>query len=265
MRVGVTLSPTGTWPAILEAAKLADSGNLDAVGFWDHYHSVQPDWSYVCGWSAYGALAAATNQIRLVPMVLARLNYTLGVLAKESSILSIASGGRFELGIGAGDFPEEYTAWGQPYPDARARVAALEETVLALKEIWQGRLVTFTGAHIQLKDAACTPAPEVPPRVVVGVGSSRRLIRSAVNYADGLNVYADEEVIRFARQQIEAAERPIAMSVYRHYDWDAWPADLASDLGKWASLGDGRVFVNIGFGADLVQRVSEVVDVVRRG
>src|SRR5919205_3992192 len=109
MRVGAILSPVGDWRTILESAKIADSGGLDAVGFWDHYHSLKPEWAYVCGWSAYGALAIATERIRLVPMVLCRLNYTTGVLAKESSILSIASGGRVELAIGAGDYPQGYT------------------------------------------------------------------------------------------------------------------------------------------------------------
>jgi alkanesulfonate monooxygenase SsuD/methylene tetrahydromethanopterin reductase-like flavin-dependent oxidoreductase (luciferase family) len=72
MRIGAVLSPTGDWPAILEAAQLADRHGLDAIGFWDHYHSERPDWTYVCGWSAYGALAQATARIRLVPMVIAR-------------------------------------------------------------------------------------------------------------------------------------------------------------------------------------------------
>jgi alkanesulfonate monooxygenase SsuD/methylene tetrahydromethanopterin reductase-like flavin-dependent oxidoreductase (luciferase family) len=258
MRVGVALSPTGNWPAILEAAKVADVSGLDAVGFWDHYHSERPEWSYVCGWSAYGALAAVTEQIRLVPMVLARLNYTLGVLAKESSILSIASNGRFELGIGAGDYPVEYTAWHQPYPDAATRVAALRETILALREIWQGKLVTFEGEHVQLTDAACTPSPPVPPRVVVGVGSSRRLIRSAVTYADELNVYADEDLLRYTREQIEASGRVVGLSVYRHIEWDQWPTDLHGELDHWQQLDISRLFVNIGFGADIVQRVSEL-------
>jgi alkanesulfonate monooxygenase SsuD/methylene tetrahydromethanopterin reductase-like flavin-dependent oxidoreductase (luciferase family) len=263
MRIGVIFSPTGDWREIVEAAKLADASGLDAVGFWDHYHSEKPEWAYVCGWSAYGALAMATEQIRLVPMVIARLNYTLGVLAKETSIVSIASGGRFELGIGAGDYPVEYTAWHQPYPDATTRIAALEETVLALREIWQGKLVTFAGEQVQLTNAACTPAPPAPPRVVAGVGGSRRLIRAAVRYADELNVYADEELLRYARQEIETSGREVELSVYRHYDWDKWPADLAGDLEKWANLGDNRVFVNIGFSADLVQRVTEVVAAVR--
>ena len=258
MRVGVTLSPTGNWSLILQATKLADASGLDAIGFLDHYHSEQPEWSYVCGWSAYGFLAASTHQIRLVPMVLARLNYTLGVLAKESSILSISSAGRFELGIGAGDYPAEYTAWSQPYPDAATRVAALRETILALREIWQGKLVTFEGEHVQLTNAACTPAPPEPPRVVVGVGGSRRLIRSAVTYADELNLYADEALLDYAREQIAASERTVTISVYRHLEGDQWPPDIRGELSRWEQLGIERLFVNIGFDADLVQRVSEL-------
>jgi len=258
MRVGIALSPASNWPAILAAVQLADASGLDAVGFPDHYHSEQPEQSYICGWSAYGALAVVTKRIRLVPTVLVRLNYTLGVLAKESSILSIISGGRFEVGIGAGDFPVEYTAWHQPYPDASTRVAALRETILALRELWQGGLVTFEGDHVQLTNAACTPVPPAPPRVVVGVGGSRRLIRSAVTYADEINVYADEEVLRYAREQIAASSRTVALSVYRPFGPDQWPADLRSELQRWEQLDVDRLFVNIGFDADLVQRVAEL-------
>lgn len=258
MRVGIALSPASNWPAILEAVQLADTSELDAIGFPDHYHSERPEQPYICGWSAYGALALVTKRIRLVPTVLVRLNYTLGVLAKESSILSIISGGRFEVGIGAGDYPEEYTAWHQPYPDALTRVAALRETVLALRELWRGDLVTFTGDHVQLTNAACTPVPPVPPRVVVGVGSSRRLIRSAVTYADELNVYADEGVLQYARQQIAASDRTVELSVYRPFGPEQWPSDLRSELHRWEQLDVKRVFFNIGFDADLVQRVTEL-------
>lgn len=262
MRVGIAFSPANNWRAILEAARLADSSELDAIGFPDHYHSERPEQSYICGWSAYGALAATTRRIRLVPTVLVRLNYTLGVLAKESSILSIASGGRFELGIGAGDYPVEYTAWHQPYPDAATRVAALRETILALRELWQGQLVSFEGEHVQLTNAACTPVPQEPPRVVVGVGGSRRMIRSAITYADELNVYADEDVLRYAREQIAASGRAVELSVYRPIERDQWPSDLRGELQRWEQLDVSRLFVNIGFDADLVQRVAELAEAI---
>jgi alkanesulfonate monooxygenase SsuD/methylene tetrahydromethanopterin reductase-like flavin-dependent oxidoreductase (luciferase family) len=256
MRIGIVLSPAGDWPAILTAAQLADSIGLEAVGFWDHYHSERPEWAYVCGWSAYGALAQATTRIRLVPMVLCRLSYTTGVLAKESSILAITSGGRFELSIGAGDYPPEYAAWRQPFPDAATRIAALEETVAALRLIWKGELVTYQGQHVQLTNAACTPAPPTPPRVVIGVGGSRRMIRSAAAYADELNLYADPALIDYAREEIARAGRQVDLSVFLH--WDAWPSDLRGELAKWDALGVARGFVNIGYGADLSARVAEL-------
>lgn len=104
MRIGVNLGPTGDWPAILAAARLADTSGFDALSFLDHYHAAKLEWPYLCGWSLYGALAMVTSRIHLVPMVIDRLNYLPGVLAKEIATLSIVSAGRFELGIGAGDF-----------------------------------------------------------------------------------------------------------------------------------------------------------------
>jgi alkanesulfonate monooxygenase SsuD/methylene tetrahydromethanopterin reductase-like flavin-dependent oxidoreductase (luciferase family) len=237
---------------------VADDLGLDAVGFWDHYHSLKPEWGYVCGWSAYGAVTASTKRIQLVPMVLCNLNYPLGVLAKESSILSLVSEGRFELAIGAGDLPEEYAAWHQPYPNAGTRVAKLEESVAALRQIWQGGVVTFTGEHVQLTNAACTPAPSRPPRIVVGVGSSRRMIRSAVRYADELNIYAEETVLEYARDQIRTSGRLVDISIYRHFEWNEWPDDIADALSPWNAPDIARVFVNVGFDWHLADRVREL-------
>lgn len=87
LQVGVTFGPTGSWTDVVEGTLLAERLGLDAVGFWDHYHSERPEWALTCGWLTHGYLAAVTERIRLVPMVLCRANYLLGVLAKESSIL----------------------------------------------------------------------------------------------------------------------------------------------------------------------------------
>src|ERR687888_590861 len=133
MRIGANLGPTGDWNAILNAARTADATGFDAISFLDHYHAPKLEWGYLCGWSLYGALAMATSRIHLVPMVIDRLNYLPGVLAKETSTLSFVSGGRFELGIGAGDFFEEAAAWGLAVPDAAARIMGLKETVLVLR------------------------------------------------------------------------------------------------------------------------------------
>lgn len=239
MRIGVNLGPTGDWPAVIAVAQLADKSGFDAVSFLDHYHTEKLEWPYICGWSAYGALAMMTSRIHLVPMVIDRMNYLPGVLAKEATTLSIASGGRFELGIGAGDFFEEARAWGIEVPGAPARIKGLEETVTILRRIWQGEKVTFEGEQFHLVNAASTPVPPTPIRIVVGAGSSRRLIRSAVEYADEINVYADDDIIRFARQEIDTARRGVDLSVFV---WD-WPQDIAAKLALWEQLGVERVFL----------------------
>src|SRR5260370_40675292 len=163
MRIAVNLGPTGDWPAMLAAAQEADAFGFDAVGFLDHYHIDNPEWSYICGWSAYGALAMATSRIHLVPMVIDHMNYLPGVLAKETSTLSILSGGRFELGIGAGDYFEEARAWGLEVPPAPARITGLKETITVLRHIWSGEQVTFEGEHLHLKNAASTPTSSHSP------------------------------------------------------------------------------------------------------
>jgi alkanesulfonate monooxygenase SsuD/methylene tetrahydromethanopterin reductase-like flavin-dependent oxidoreductase (luciferase family) len=239
MRIGVNLGPTDNWRAALEAAKKADAYGFDAVGFLDHYHAEKPEWSYVCGWSLYGALAMATTRIKLVPMVLCRLNYLPGVLAKETTTLALLSGGRFELGIGAGDYFEEMRAWGVPVPDASARIEGLQETIQALQQVYRGESVTLEGKHLHIRNGLCVPVPERAPRVVVGVGSSRRLLHSAVEYADEVNVYADEELMREARREIEAAGRQVTLSTFV---WD-WRADIAEKLKEWQQLGVERTFV----------------------
>ena len=191
MRIGAIISPVGDWSAIEGAAVAAEDLGYDAVGLWGHYHSARPDWQYVSGWSAYGALAAATSRVRLVPMVLNGLHYEPGVLAKESSVLSLLSGGRFELAIGAGDWPESFASWCRPFPAREERVARLAELVRLLRLVWTGQVVDFDGHFHTLRGACCTPAPVVPPRIVAGVGASRMMLMSAAEYADELNVYTD--------------------------------------------------------------------------
>jgi alkanesulfonate monooxygenase SsuD/methylene tetrahydromethanopterin reductase-like flavin-dependent oxidoreductase (luciferase family) len=190
-------------------------------------------------------------------MVLNNLHYEPGVLAKESSILSLASGGRFELGIGAGDWPESFSAWGRPFPNAATRLKLLEETVDALRRVWTGTAVTTEGEHVRLDRASCTPAPERPPRVVVGVGGSPRTLREAVRFADEINVYTDEAVAAEARDAIAGAGRDVGISMFVGWEFDKWPDDPASELARWADLGVERFFVNVG-AEDMSDRVRQL-------
>ena len=169
MRIGAVLSPVDDWQRVVEGARAADELGFDSVSFWDHYHSPRPEWGYVCGWAAYGYLAAVTRDVRFVSMVLNALHYQLGVLAKESSMLSIASGGRFELGIGAGDWPESFAAWGHNFPSAVERLARLDGVRDA-----PGRLRAARGCGLHSRPAGA--AARCPRR---GQVASRRGGRAA--------------------------------------------------------------------------------------
>ncbi|HEU5424593.1 MAG TPA: LLM class flavin-dependent oxidoreductase [Nitrolancea sp.] len=239
MRIGVNLGPTADRAALLAAAQSADTLGYDALGLLDHYHAPNPEWRYLCGWSLYGALAVMTSRIRLVPLVIDRLNYLPGILAREAAALAVLSDGRFELGIGAGDFFAEARAWGMTVPDAPARISGLRETVLALRRLWSGEAVRVEGRELRLLDAASATLPPEPPRIIVGAGRSHRLIRSAVAYADEINVYADDDLIGYARDQIDAAGRSVSLSTYA---WD-WPDDIAGALARWERQGVARAFL----------------------
>ena len=204
----------GTGRTSWKPRRTADEQGLDAIGLWDHYHSEKPDWAYVAGWSAYGALAAITTRVRLVPMVLNNLHYEPGVITKESSVLSIASAGRFELGIGAGDWPDSFAVSGKAIPTRRRAARAHGRNVQALRMLWTGEEVDFSGTHVQLRKACCTPAPAAPPRVMVGVGGSRRTLAAALPIADELNLYPDEALVAEAQTMVSAAGRAIDLSLF---------------------------------------------------
>jgi alkanesulfonate monooxygenase SsuD/methylene tetrahydromethanopterin reductase-like flavin-dependent oxidoreductase (luciferase family) len=253
MRIAAILSPVADWAAVAAAARAADAAGLDAVGLWDHYHSGRPDWAYIAGWSAYGALAAITTRVRLVPMVLNNLHYEPGVLAKESSVLSIASGGRFELGLGGGDWPGSFQAWGRPFPAADERIERLVETVSALRLVWTGEPAEYDGRYVQLHGAICTPAPLPPPRVIVGVGGSWRALAAASPLADEVNVYDEPAIIETAVQNRRGGGPDV--SVFTSWEWDKWPSDVPGELRRLDGLGADRVFVSLG-GPDMRKRID---------
>ena len=257
MQIGAILSPIIDPATAIEAACAADREGLDAVGLWDHYHSPRPEWGYVAGWSMLAALAAATERVKIVPMVLNNLHYQLGVLAKETSTLALLSGGRFELGIGAGDWPDSFPPWGQPFPPVDERLGRLEEAIAALRQLWTGSPVDADGAWVRLAGATSTPAPAEPPRVVVGVGGSRRTLGVARRFADELNVYAGPGLIEEACEGgVRADGSQPSVSVFLSWEWDKWPEDPVTQLRALEARGASRAFVSLG--ADLPTMVERI-------
>ena len=246
MQLGVVLAPIDDPRAVIEAARVAEEAGLDAVALWDHVQSLRPDWPYSAGWSVWGAIAHATERVRLVPMVLNSLLHDVGRLAKEVAMLDLLSRGRFELAMGVGDWPESFAAWGQPFPPLHDRIIRLRETLEALDALWRGEAVTRMGSVVQLDAAISSPVPESQVRIVVGAGASRRVVRELGPFADELNVYADATLVAAARAAGGRSGTPPAVSVHLDWSWDKWPADPAAALDAIAALGVDRVFVAIG-------------------
>ena len=144
-------------------------------------------------WTTLTAMAAQTRSIRLVPLTLANPYRHPAVLAKMAATLDVISGGRLELGIGAGGSEGDHGASGLDFPPTPVRVAMLEEAVQVAKKLWSGSRVSFEGQYYRLADAVCQPTPlqRPGPPVLIGGHGEDHLLRTAAAHADICNMRFD--------------------------------------------------------------------------
>jgi F420-dependent oxidoreductase-like protein len=168
-----------------------DEAGLDWISAWDHFYEAPPAGGTLDHFEAVatlGALAAETRQARLGCLVF-YVGYRLPtVLAKIASTLDHISGGRFELGIGAGWHEWEANAYGYDFPDVRTRLDMLEEAAPLIRSMLTEERTTFEGRFFRADDASCLPLPiqERLPIWIGGVGEKRTL-RTVARHADGWN------------------------------------------------------------------------------
>jgi len=134
------------------------------------------------------ALASETRRVRVGCLVFCALFRPPGVLAKAAVTIDHLSGGRCELGIGAGWNELEAKAFGVDFPPIKERLDRLEETAHILRALFSGEPVTFEGKHYTLRDAICDPKPVQPHlRLWIGGQGERRLLRIVARHADAWN------------------------------------------------------------------------------
>lgn len=133
------------------------------------------------------ALAPLTRSITLTQIVTANSFRPPALLAKIISTLHHITGGRVELGLGAGWFREEYDALGFPYPKPSVRIAQLAEALQVIKRLWSENEADFKGEFYRLTGAPHTPKPQPRPRIMVG-GGGEKLLRVAAAEADIVNI-----------------------------------------------------------------------------
>lgn len=143
------------------------------------------------------ALATATEHIQLGALVAAAPYRHPALLAKINTTLDIISHGRCIIGIGAGWYEEEFTAYGWPFPTAKQRLERLEETIHIIDALMTQRRATYHGQHYHLVNALTNPHPIQRPRppLMIGGSGERRTLRLVARYADYCNLFGDPPTV----------------------------------------------------------------------
>jgi F420-dependent oxidoreductase-like protein len=179
-----------------------DGAGVDWISAWDHFYEAPPKGGTQPHFEALatlGALAAETRHARIGCLVFYVGYRNPALLAKAASTLDHITGGRFELGIGAGWHIWEASAYGYAFPDIGTRLDMLEEAAQIIRRMLTEERTTFSGKHFQVDDASCLPAP-VQKRLPIWIGGvgEKRTLKIVADHADGWNAaYLDPE--EFAR------------------------------------------------------------------
>jgi F420-dependent oxidoreductase-like protein len=180
-------------------AKEAEASGFDTVLVMDHFYQLPmlgtPEQPMIECYALLSALARETKTVTLSALVTGNTYRNPAVLAKTVTALDIVSGGRAQLGIGAGWFELEHTAYGIEFGTFTDRFEKLEEALQIIIPMLYGQRVTFTGKHYQVVDAFNSPAPLSRIPVMIGGGGERKTLRMVAQYADESNLIADRNDI----------------------------------------------------------------------
>jgi alkanesulfonate monooxygenase SsuD/methylene tetrahydromethanopterin reductase-like flavin-dependent oxidoreductase (luciferase family) len=171
VRFGVFVTPEATDRPLHQAA-VADELGFDVVGVQDHPYQRR----FYDTWTLLTAMAMRTARITLFPDVANLPLRPPAMLAKAAATLDILSGGRLELGLGAGGFWPAIKAYGGPSRTAGESVSALEEAIQVIRLMWSGQHgIRFDGAYYQLEGAHSGPVPPHPVGIWLGAYRPRML------------------------------------------------------------------------------------------
>ncbi len=179
------------WPVIVDAATNAQRAGYESVWVYDHFHTSPAPTQEATyeAWTLMAALAAVTDTVRLGQMCTCNGYRSPAYLAKVAASVDVISGGRLEMGIGAGWYQHEFDGYGYPFPEGPERLRQLGEAIQVLQAMWTGEEVTFEGEHYSLDGAICRPRPVQQPGIPVWVagGGEKVTLRLAARYGDATN------------------------------------------------------------------------------
>lgn len=180
------------WSELVEVWQAADEAPaLHSAWLFDHFYPIFSDPTGPCleGWTALAALAVATRRIRLGVLVTANVHRHPAVLANMAATVDVISGGRLEIGLGAGWNAQECDAYGIPLCSVRERLERLDEAAQVIRLLLRQETSSYDGQYYRLADARCEPKPVQQPAPPLGIGGSgeKRTLRTVARWADHWN------------------------------------------------------------------------------
>ncbi|AWK11761.1 LLM class F420-dependent oxidoreductase [Streptomyces spongiicola] len=273
-----------SYDTLLTVARATENLGFDAFFRSDHFLSMGSADGLpgpTDAWITLAGLARETSRIRLGTLMTAGTFRLPGVLAIQVAQVDQMSGGRVELGLGAGWFEEEHRAYGIPFP--KERFARLEEQLAILTGLWgteTGKTFSHDGRYYRLEDSPALPKPaqrKVP--VLIGGHGATRTPRLAARYADEFNipfaspqdterqfgrvraaaeaagrppgdlVYSNALVVCVGRDDAEVSRRAAAIGrevdELRSNGLAGSPAEVVDKLGRYAAAGSSRVYLQV--------------------
>ncbi len=207
----VGIDPSLHWGVMDGLARRFDEvEGWESLWVYDHFHTVPKPSGEATheAWSLMAAFAASTTRIRLGQMCTCMAYRNPAYLAKVAATIDIISGGRVEMGIGAGWYEHEWRAYGYGFPEARDRLGALRDGVEIFRQMWTQGTATYAGTYYSVDGAICAPRPlqgtavdgspaNGIPMWVAG-GGEKVTLKIAAQYADYTNFFGDPT--EFARK-----------------------------------------------------------------
>src|SRR6478672_8329622 len=199
-----------SWQQWCDLADACETHGVDTLFRSDHYISQSNESGNVAhdAWTTLAGLAARTTTLRLGTLVSPATFRLPGLLANAAATVDHISGGRVELGLGAGWMEREHRAYGFPFPETATRLAMFAEQLEIVHRLWTDDRVTFDGEHYRLDDAPAQPRPlqHPHPPILVGGSGTRGTAVPAARYADEYNTpFASPDDVARIRAKVEHA------------------------------------------------------------
>ncbi len=172
----------------------ADTIGFDSIYAYDHFIPFYSDDRnkniFEC-FTLLSSLAAITERIKIGQILTCNSYRNPSLMAKVLSTLDIISNGRVELGIGAGWYEQEYTAYGFDFPSNVSRIKQLDESLSIIKAMWKERRSFYEGKYYRIKEAICNPKPIQKPNPIIMIGGSgeKYLLKVVAKHADRYNLF----------------------------------------------------------------------------